>query len=91
MENGAWVYIMANCYRGGMYGGVTSDLTRSVWQHREGHFGNTRQVYVERHGDIEPAIARENLVKNWRREWKVAMIEADNPDWLEVVSGGGNS
>ncbi|GHC95004.1 GIY-YIG nuclease family protein [Novosphingobium pokkalii] len=91
MEKGGWVYIMANRYRGGMYIGVTSDLNRRVWQHREGHgsihvrdFGKTRLVYAERHPEIEPAIAREKLVKKWRREWKFALIEAGNPDWLDL-------
>ncbi|SCY65375.1 GIY-YIG catalytic domain-containing protein [Novosphingobium aromaticivorans] len=91
MERGGWVYIMANRYRGGMYVGVTSDLIRRVWQHREGvgsshvdDFGKTRLVYAERHEEIEPAIAREKLVKKWRREWKFALIEAGNPDWLDL-------
>ena len=91
MEKGGWVYIMANRYRGGMYVGVTSDLIRRVCQHREGvgsrhvdDFGKTRLVYAERHEEIEPAIAREKLVKKWRREWKFALIEAANPDWLDL-------
>jgi len=91
MAKGGWVYIMANRYRGGMYVGVTADLTRRVWQHREGigsthvtDFDKRRLVYAERHKDIEPAIAREKLVKKWRRDWKFALIEADNPDWLDL-------
>jgi putative endonuclease len=91
MQKGGWVYIMANRYRGGMYVGVTSDLVRRVCQHREGtgsqHVAETRKiclVYAERHDEIEPAIAREKLVKKWRREWKFALIEADNPDWNDL-------
>ncbi len=91
MDKGGWVYIMANRYRGGTYVGVTSDLIRRVWQHREGigsihvnDFGKKWLVYAERHEEIEPAIAREKLVKKWRREWKFALIEADNPDWLDL-------
>ena len=91
MEKGGWVYIMANRYRGGTYVGVTCDLIRRVWQHREGKgsihvsdFGKTKLVYAERHEEIEPAIAREELVKKWRREWKFALIEADNPDCLDL-------
>ena len=91
MEKGGWVYILANRYRGEMYVGVTADLIRRVWQHREGKgsmhvrdFDKTRLVYAERHEEIEPAIAREKLVKKWRREWKFALIEADNPDWLDL-------
>ncbi|MEQ8771604.1 MAG: GIY-YIG nuclease family protein, partial [Erythrobacter sp.] len=85
---GGWVYIMANRFRGGMYVGVSSDLIRRVHQHREGigskhvaDFGKRRLIYVERHENIEQAIAREKLVKKWRREWKFALIEAENPDW----------
>jgi putative endonuclease len=47
-------------------------------------FGKTRLVYAERHDEIEPAIAREKLVKKWRREWKFALVEAENPDWLDL-------
>jgi len=91
MEKGGWVYIMANRYRGGMYVGVTADLVRRVLQHREGSgsshvrdFGKVRLVYAERHGEIGAAIAREKLVKKWRRAWKFALIEADNPDWDDL-------
>jgi putative endonuclease len=91
MEKGGWVYIMANRYRGGMYVGVSSDLIRRTWQHREGlgsthvaDFGKTGLVYAERHDEIEFAIAWEKLVKKWKRPWKFALIEADNPDWLDL-------
>ena len=91
MAKGGWVYIMANRYRGGMYVGVTADLTRRVYQHRIGKgsqhvadFGKTRIVFGERHEDIVAAIAREKRVKKWRREWKFALIEADNPDWRDL-------
>ena len=91
MAKGGWVYIMANRYRGGMYVGVTADAIGRVYQHREGSgsrhvadFAKTRLVYVERHETIEGAIAREKLVKKWRREWKFALIEADNPDWNDL-------
>ena len=91
MQKGGWVYIMADRYRGGLYVGVTADLIRRVYQHREGQgsqhvkdYGKTRLVYAERHEEIEPAIAREKLVKKWKREWKFALIEADNPDWRDL-------
>jgi putative endonuclease len=91
MDKGGWVYIMANRYRGGIYVGVTADLVRRVWQHREGSgskhvadHGKRRLVYAERHGDIAMAIKREKLVKKWKREWKFALIEADNPDWNDL-------
>jgi len=91
MEQGGWVYIMANRYRGGTYVGVTADPLARVYQHREGtgsrhvaDFAKTRLVYVERHDTIEGAIAREKLVKKWRREWKFALIEAENPEWDDL-------
>ena len=91
MEKGGWVYIMAVRYRGGIYVGVTTDLVRRVYQHKEGkgsihvaEYGKTRFVYAERHEEIEPAIAREKLVKKWKRPWKFALIEADNPDWRDL-------
>ncbi|MFM5915249.1 MAG: GIY-YIG nuclease family protein [Chakrabartia godavariana] len=91
MAKGGWVYIMANRYRGGMYVGVTADLARLVGQHREGigsihvaDFDKRRLVYAERHEDIAAAIAREKLVKKWRREWKFVLIEGDNPEWLDL-------
>jgi len=91
MEKGGWVYIMANRYRGGMYVGVTSDAIGRLYQHREGKgsqhvrdFGKRRLVYVERHETIEGAIAREKLVKKWRREWKFALNDAGNPDWDDL-------
>lgn len=91
MERGGWLYIMANRYRGGMYVGVTADLMARVFQHREGsgsahvsETGKTMLVYAERHEEIEAAITREKLVKKWRREWKFALIEAENPDWDDL-------
>jgi putative endonuclease len=91
MEKGGWVYIMANRYRGGMYVGVTADVLRRVQQHREGQdsthvldFNKTRLVYVERHDEIVSAIAREKRVKKWRRAWKFALIEENNPDWRDL-------
>ncbi len=91
MEKGGWVYIMANRYRGGVYVGVSSDPIRRVYQHREGigsvharDYNKMRLVYVERHEEILLAIAREKLVKKWKRPWKFALIEADNPEWNDL-------
>jgi putative endonuclease len=91
MERGGCVYIMANRYRGGIYVGVTADLIQRVDQHREGtgashvaDFGKTQLVYAERHEEIAPPIAREKLITKWKREWKFALIEADNPDWCDL-------
>jgi putative endonuclease len=94
MAKGGWVYIMANRYRGGMYVGVTADILRRTQQHREGKgskhvvdYSKLRLVYVERHEEIVPAIAREKLVKKWKRPWKFALIEEDNPEWRDLWEG----
>lgn len=91
MQNNDWVYILANRHRGGMYVGVTSDLARRVVEHREGtgskhvaDFAKNRLVYAERHEEIEQAIAREKLVKMWKRDWKFELIEADIPEWGDL-------
>ncbi len=91
MEKGGWVYIMADRYRGGLYVGVSANLIARVHAHKEGRgsqhvadYHETRLVYAERHEEIEPAIAREKLAKKWRREWKFALIEAENPDWRDL-------
>jgi putative endonuclease len=82
---------MADRYRGGLYVGVSANLIAHVHAHKEGRgsrhvadYGKTRPVYAERHEEIEPAIAREKLVKKWRRKWKFALIEAENPDWRDL-------
>jgi putative endonuclease len=94
MGKGGWVYIMADRYRGGTYVGVTADLVGRIGQHKDGtgsihvaEYGKTRLVYAERHEAIESAIAREKLVKKWKRDWKFALIEADNPDWRDLWDG----
>ena len=91
MEKGGWLYIMADRYRGGLCVGVSANLIARVHAHKEGRgsrhvadYAKTRLVYAERHEEIEPAIAREKLVKKWRREWKFALIEAENPDWRDL-------
>jgi len=85
---GGWVYIMTNRPDGILYVGVTSDIVRRGWQHREGlvegftkRHGLTRLVHVERHETIEAAIARERRLKHWPRSWKIRVIFAENPSW----------
>ncbi|HEY0625407.1 MAG TPA: GIY-YIG nuclease family protein [Allosphingosinicella sp.] len=87
---GGWVYMLANRYRGTIYTGVTAQLPRRVWQHREGsgsefarRYGATLLVYAEPNDSREAAIAREKAIKKWRREWKIQLIEEQNPDWLD--------
>jgi len=83
--------MLADRYRSAIYTGVTADLARRTWQHREGigsHFAKRYEirilVYAERHETIDTAIAREKAIKKWRRAWKIELIEHANPDWLDL-------
>ncbi len=88
---GGWTYIMANRAHGVLYIGVTSDIDRRMWQHRNGQgsafcrkYGIDLLVLAEHYPTIEEAIAREKPFKNWTREWKIELIEAANPEWLDL-------
>ena len=87
----AWVYIVTNKPNGTLYLGVTSNLQRRIWEHREGvlpgfskRYGLKRLVYVERHATILAAIQREKNMKHWSRTWKVRLILASNPNWDDL-------
>ena len=86
-----YVYILASKIGGTLYIGVTNDLIRRVWEHREQVVdGFTRKydvhrlVYYEQFDDIENAITREKRLKKWNRDWKVRLIEENNPDWDDL-------
>jgi putative endonuclease len=90
-EKGGCVYIVASARNCTLYIGVTSDLPGRVWQHREGTVdGFTRKqgckmlVWFEQFGDIELAIQREKQMKEWKRLWKLRVIEEMNPDWNDL-------
>ncbi|HHO58380.1 MAG TPA: GIY-YIG nuclease family protein [Oceanithermus profundus] len=85
------VYILASKKDGVLYIGVTSELKRRVWEHREGigsvftrKYHVHKLVYFERHPSMESAIVREKRLKKWDRAWKVRLIEATNPDWKDL-------
>lgn len=85
------VYILANRKNGTIYTGVTSDLVKRVWQHREGvlpgfasKWGCRRLVWFEKHDLIVEAIRREKSIKSYRRRNKINLIEANNPDWDDL-------
>ena len=82
---------MTNRPNGTLYIGVTGDLARRVWEHREGivegftrRYALKRLVYAERHDDIRLAIQREKNLKHWPRAWKVRLILAENPNWDDL-------
>jgi putative endonuclease len=85
------VYILASKRHGTLYTGVTSDLRKRVWEHKNDLVaGFTRRygvhvlVYYELHGSMVSAIRREKQIKNWPRAWKVQLIEQGNPDWRDL-------
>ncbi|HOZ05078.1 MAG TPA: GIY-YIG nuclease family protein [Arenimonas sp.] len=85
------VYILASQRNGTLYIGVTSDLTQRVWQHKKNLAkGFTKQycvhilVWYELHGDMYAAITREKRIKEWRRQWKIELIEKANPHWDDL-------
>jgi len=91
MDKSFFVYIMASRKDGVLYTGVTSNLARRAWEHRNKivpgfttRYGVGRWVWVERHDDAEAAIRREKQIKKWRRAWKVELIETDNPAWADL-------
>jgi putative endonuclease len=92
MERNPAVYILASGFHGTLYIGVTSDLIGRIWQHRTGalggfthRYGIRRLVWFEMHGDMDQAIAREKQLKNWKREWKIALIEEANSTWRDLA------
>ena len=89
---GGFVYILASRKHGTLYIGCTSDLPKRVYEHREGlapgftrDHGVKRLVYLEAHDGIEAAILRERQLKEWRRAWKIQLIEKDNPFWDDLA------
>ncbi len=88
---GGWVYIVTNRANGTLYIGVTNNLARRIWEHREGvirgftsQYGLKRLVWYEHHDDIRDAIHREKTLKTWLRAWKVRLILKTNPDWRDL-------
>ena len=91
MEREPCVYILASKRNGTLYTGVTGKLAQRVHQHREGtlpgftkKYGVFRLVYVETHETMEAAITREKQIKEWKRAWKLRLIEELNPDWDDL-------
>jgi len=85
------VYLLASRRNGTLYVGVTSDLVKRVWQHKDHQVAGftkrydvTLLVWYELHGTMESAILREKAIKSWKREWKLALIEKDNPEWADL-------
>ena len=92
MERLPCVYLLASGFHGTLYTGVTSNLLGRVWQHREEvtggftkRYGVKRLVWFEVHETMESAIRREKSIKRWHRQWKVQLVEAENPTWRDLA------
>jgi len=90
----SYVYILSSKKNGTLYIGVTSDLIKRVWEHKNNVVeGFTKKysihnlVYFEIFEDIEQAINREKQLKRWNRKWKLELIEKSNPNWVDLYEG----
>jgi putative endonuclease len=91
MEKAGYVYMMASRKNGTIYIGVTSDLPKRVWEHRQGvvpgftkKHGCKLMVWFEAFEDIQQARYRELQMKEWKRAWKIKLIEEGNLDWNDL-------
>ena len=88
-----YIYILASEKNGTLYIGVTSDLIRRVWEHKNhvvkgftDKYNVDKLVYYEIYNDEYTAIQREKQLKNWHRQWKINIIEKDNPQWIDLYN-----
>ena len=88
-----YVYILASKKNGTLYIGVTNNLIRRIYEHKEGltegftkKYNVKKLVYYETHSDIKIAIQREKQMKKWYRKWKIELIEKINPEWKDLYN-----
>ncbi len=91
MKENFYIYILAGKKRGTLYIGVTSNLTKRVYEHKNGlvdgftkKYGVHQLVYYEVANDAETALLRERQMKKWNRSWKLKLIEEHNPEWADL-------
>jgi putative endonuclease len=94
MDKQPVVYILASKRNGTLYVGVTSNLAKRVWEHKNdlvesftNKYGVHALVYFEQFGDMAAAIARERQLKKWNRAWKIRLIENKNSEWTDLYEG----
>jgi putative endonuclease len=87
-----FVYLLASRKHGTLYLGVTRDLVRRVYEHKTkatpgftSQYGVVRLVWFECYDYPVTAITREKQIKKWRRDWKIALIEEENPNWIDLL------
>jgi putative endonuclease len=93
MEKWPCVYILPSRRNGTLYVGVTSNVVKRVWEHKNDvvagftrEYGVHALVWYEMHSDMRAAIEREKAIKKWNRDWKVKLIESNNPDWRDLYA-----
>lgn len=93
MEKFPCVYMVTNKQNGTLYVGVTSDLPRRIWEHKEKiadgftkKYSLDKLVFFEDHGTMNDAIDREKRLKRWHRQWKLKLIEDTNPEWKDLYT-----
>jgi len=86
-----YVYLLASKPYGTLYNGTTSELARRVWEHKKElvlgftkRYGVDRLVRFEVHQSAAAALRREKQLKDWKRDWKINLIERDNPHWIDL-------
>jgi putative endonuclease len=91
MERQPCVYLLASKRNGTLYTGVTSNLLKRIWEHKNNlvesftsKYGVHTLVWYEVHDTMETAIQREKTIKNWKRAWKMKVIEEMNPEWRDL-------
>lgn len=94
MDKQYYVYLLASKPYGTLYTGITSNLIQRIYQHKQELVdGFTKKynvhqlVYYEIHLDVNEAILREKRIKKWNRQWKINLIQRDNPQWLDLSNG----
>ena len=94
MDKNYYVYILASKRNGTLYTGITSNLVKRVWEHKEKviegftkKYNVDKLVYIEQFRDPENAIKREKRLKKYPRKWKLNLIEKDNPEWNDLYDG----
>ena len=93
MKKQPCVYLLASKRNGTLYAGVTSNLVKRVWEHKQHavagftkKYNVTQLVWYEVHETMASAISREKQIKNWKRAWKINVIEAMNPQWRDLYN-----
>ncbi len=93
MEKNYYVYILCSERNGTLYIGVTNDLRRRIFEHKEGladgftkKYNVKELVYYEETTDVHSALEREKQLKKWNRTWKIRLIEEQNPNWLDLAN-----